>query len=70
MKVKKIGEIMVEMSYICLDHLEMELEVQAERDEQGKKHIRIGEMMISDGFTTRSQLRRALAEQARRKGIQ
>jgi|GEM_PF-2689926 len=69
MKAKKIGEIMVEMSYICLDHLEIELEVQAERDEQGRKHIRLGEMMVSDGFTTRSQLRRALAEQARRREI-
>jgi hypothetical protein len=37
MKAKRIGEIMVEMSYICLDHLEMALEIQDQRDKKGKK---------------------------------
>jgi hypothetical protein len=65
---RRIGEIMVEMSYICRDHLSIALEIQSERDEQKKKHILLGEIMVSDGFITRSQLRRILLEQERRWG--
>ena len=65
-KAHRISEIMVETSYICPDHFKIALGVQAQRDRQGKKHIRLGEIMASDGFITRSQLRKVLAEQERR----
>jgi len=65
-EVQRIGEIMVEMRYICHDHLSIALEIQAERDRQRKKHIRLGEIMVSDGFITRPQLRKILLEQERR----
>ena len=68
-KMQRIGEIMMEMSYIGPDHLEIALEFQAERDKQKQKHLYLGEMMVSDGFVTTSQLRKAIEEQARRNKV-
>ncbi len=66
-EAQRIGEIMVEMSYISLDHLKIALYIQSQRDLKKRKHIPLGEIMVSDGFITRSQLMKALEEQARRR---
>jgi len=66
-KDRELGEIMVEMCYISQDHLEIALEVLEHRIKHGRKYIGLGEILVSDGFITRSQLKKVIEELAKRK---
>jgi len=62
-QLTKLGEILIEMSYLTQSQLDRCLQKQKEIHIFDYKHKLLGEIIVESGFITEEQLRQALAEQ-------
>lgn len=67
-RIVRIGEILMEMLFLTRSQLENALVGQSKADRLGRKHERLGEILVESGTIAEEELRLAIREQIRRRG--